>query len=177
MTTPATAPHAAASPPGGQVVLRAARGDEADLLGEVALRSKAHWGYDEAFLDACRSELTFSPQDAATRRIVVAESTAGVLGFYSLDGQPPRGQLGNLWVVPEAIGTGLGRRLWQHAVATARQAGFASLRIEADPNALGFYRAMGAEQVGEAPSGSIPGRMVPELLFDLGAAVSSATTA
>ena len=149
------------------VVIRSARADEANLLGELALRSKGHWGYDQEFLDACRAELTFSPEDVATRRIVVAESAAGLLGFYSLDGQPPLGQLGNLWVVPEAIGTGLGRRLWEHAVATAREAGFTSLRIEADPHALGFYRAMGAQQIGEAPSGSIPGRMVPELLVEL----------
>jgi hypothetical protein len=29
------------------------------------------------------------------------------------------------------------------------------------PNAEGFYRKMGAERVGETPSGSIPGRMLP----------------
>jgi ribosomal protein S18 acetylase RimI-like enzyme len=161
------APTARAARPSGHIAFRAARGDEAGLLGELALRSKGHWGYDQAFLDACRAELTFSSQDVATRRIVVAESATGVLGFYSIDGQPPSGQLGNLWVVPEAIGTGLGRRLWQDAVTTAGQAGFASLRIEADPNALGFYQAMGAKQIGEAPSGSIPDRTVPVLLFEL----------
>jgi ribosomal protein S18 acetylase RimI-like enzyme len=153
--------------PSGHIVFRIARADEAGLLSQVAIRSKGHWGYDQDFLDACRAELTFRAEDVAGRRIVVAESAAGVLGFYSIDGQPPRGELGNLWVVPEAIGTGLGRRLWQHAVGTARKAGFASLRIEADPNALGFYQAMGAKQIGKAPSGSIPGRTVPLLLFEL----------
>jgi ribosomal protein S18 acetylase RimI-like enzyme len=138
------------------------------LLGEVALRSKGYWGYDEDFLNACRAELTFSPEDVTARRIVMAESRAGILGFYSLDGQPPSGELGNLWVVPESIGTGLGRRLWQHAVAAAGKAGYTSLRIEADPNAVGFYRAMGAMQVGEAPSGSVAGRTLPVLVFRLG---------
>jgi ribosomal protein S18 acetylase RimI-like enzyme len=147
------------------IVFRAARGDEADLLTEVALRSKGHWGYDREFLDACRAELTFRPEDVVTRRIVVAHSSSGIVGFYSVDGAPPSGELGNLWLIPERIGTGLGRRLWQHAVASARETGYTSLLIEADPNAVGFYEAMGADRVGEAPSGSVPGRTLPLLVF------------
>jgi ribosomal protein S18 acetylase RimI-like enzyme len=149
------------------IEFRAARPNEADLLGEVALRSKGHWGYSQDFLDACRAELTFRPEDFAIKKIVVADTPSGILGFYSIDGDPPEGELGNLWVVPEQIGTGLGRKLWNHAVATARAAGYAALQIEADPNAVGFYRAMGAEQIGESPSGSIPGRTLPLLKFPL----------
>ena len=147
------------------IVFRAARGHEADLLSEVALRSKGYWGYDQEFLDACRTELTFHPEDVVTRRIVVAHSSSGIVGFYSIDGQPPSGELGNLWIIPERIGTGLGRRLWHHAVASATEAGYTSLLIEADPNAVGFYEAMGADRIGEVPSGSVPGRTLPLLLF------------
>jgi GNAT superfamily N-acetyltransferase len=149
------------------VVFRRARISEAGLLGQIALRSKAHWGYDAAFLEACRAELAFSPADVAARRIVVADTPSGIAGFYSIDGEPPSGELGSLWVVPERIGTGFGRRLWQHAVATATEAGYASLRVEADPNAVGFYAAMGARRVGEVPSGSVPGRALPLLSFRL----------
>ena len=154
----------------GTVVLRAARADEAARLGETALRSKGYWGYDADFLAACRAELTFRSEEVAARRIVVADAPAGIAGFYSLDGDPPEGELGNLWVVPEHIGTGLGRRLWNHAVTAAGAAGYRTLRIEADPNAVGFYQAMGAKQVGEVPSGSIPGRTLPLLSFTLGRA-------
>lgn len=148
-------------------VFRPARPTEAGLLGELALRSKGYWGYDREFLDACRSELVFRPGDITGRRITVAEEPGRLLGFYSIDGQPPDGELGNLWVIPEAIGTGLGRRLWEHAMAAARTAGFTCLRIEADPHAEGFYRAMGAERVGDAPSGSVPDRTLPLLRFSL----------
>lgn len=149
------------------VVFREVRADEAGVLSEVALRSKGYWGYSADFLDACRAELTFRAEDMAARQIVVADSPSGIVGFYSIDGEPPAGELGNLWVVPERIGTGLGRQLWNHAVATARKAGYTSIRIEADPNAVGFYRAMGAGQTGESPSGSIPGRTLPLLKFML----------
>jgi hypothetical protein len=66
-----------------------------------------------------------------------------------------------------SIGTGLGRVLWEHAMRAGRQAGFASLRIDADPHAEGFYRAMGAELIGATASASVPGRMLPLLRVEL----------
>ncbi len=143
------------------LVLRAASVTEMGALSDLAMRSKAHWGYDAAFLEACRDELTFTATDVA--RIVVAESGGTLVGMYTVDGRPPHGVLGNMWVDPAAIGSGIGRRLWQHAVASARARGFQALMIDADPNAEGFYLKMGAERVGETPSGSIPGRLLPLL--------------
>jgi GNAT superfamily N-acetyltransferase len=143
------------------VQLRPARRDEAEVLSRLALRSKGHWGYDRAFLEACREELTFHPDEISPRRMVVAESARRVLGFYSLDGEPPDGELGNMWIEPASIGTGLGRLMWQHAMEAAGRAGFATLDITAEPFAEGFYRAMGAERVGQTASGSIPGRTLP----------------
>jgi hypothetical protein len=63
------------------------------------------------------------------------------------------------------MGRGIGRRLWEHAVGTARDAGFTALRVEADPHAEGFYLTMGARRIGEAPSGSVPDRALPLLVF------------
>jgi GNAT superfamily N-acetyltransferase len=151
------------------IVLRAARPDEAALLGEIAWRAKGYWGYDADFLEACREELTFGAADIEQRRIVVAEAAGTVVGFYSLDGLPSEGELGNMWIEPGAIGTGLGRQLWTHAINTAQAAGFKQLSIEADPNAEGFYLAMGAERTGETPSGSIPGRVLPLMTFQVAA--------
>jgi hypothetical protein len=39
--------------------------------------------------------------------------------------------------------------------------------IEADPDAVGFYRRLGAVDYGTAPSGSIPGRLIPRLKLRL----------
>ena len=55
----------------------------------------------------------------------------------------------------------------RHAIATARASGARTLRIEADPYAEPFYQAMGAMRIGETPSGSIPGRMLPLLHLTL----------
>ncbi|MFC7621078.1 GNAT family N-acetyltransferase [Microlunatus sp. GCM10028923] len=77
------------------------------------------------------------------------------------------GLLGNLWLMPASIGTGLGRRLFEHAIMTARGLGFRTLTIEAEPLAEGFYLAMGAVRVGEVASGSIPGRSLPVLSYSV----------
>ncbi len=148
-----------------QLRVRAARPTEAHLLSELALRSKGHWGYDAEFLRACQAELKLSPAEVRDGRFFVVESGRQLLGFYGLDGTPPDGELSNLWVDPGSIGSGLGRRMWQHAVAAAQQAGFAALSIDAEPFAEGFYRAMGAERVGVTESGSVPGRVLPRLRF------------
>jgi len=116
---------------------------------------------------ACRDELTIGADDVAAKRVVVAEDEHGVLGVASLVGSAPAGELGLLFVDPQAIGTGAGRALYRHVLATARELGFTRLSIEADPNAEPFYRAMGARPAGAGPSGSVPGRTLPLLDVEL----------
>ena len=48
---------------GAAVVIRAGRGDEGAVLKEIALRSKAHWGYDPARLRERRARLGLMPLD------------------------------------------------------------------------------------------------------------------
>ncbi|MFI2782889.1 GNAT family N-acetyltransferase [Streptomyces sp. ALB3] len=148
--------------------LRPGRPSEATALTGLALRSKAHWGYDEAFMAACRDELTVRPGDTAGGRTVVAEEDGRVLGFTTLAGEPPEGALAMMFVEPDTIGRGVGRLLFEHTVEHARRLGFVRLTIDADPNAEPFYTAMGAVRIGATPSGSVPGRELPLLELGLG---------
>lgn len=152
----------------GPMRIRAGEAAEAAALTELALRSEGHWEYDAEFLAACREELTVRPADVAARRTAVAEEDGRILGFTTLDGEPPRGALGMMFVEPDAIGRGVGRRLFAHTMDEARRLGFTRLTIDADPNAEPFYRAMGAVRIGATPSGSIPGRELPLLEVALG---------
>jgi GNAT superfamily N-acetyltransferase len=145
--------------------LRPARPDEAALLSDLALRSKGHWGYDAAFLAACRDELTIPADEIGTRRTTIAEEDGTVVGHYTIDGTAPVAELGQMFVDPGHIGRGVGRALWAHAVERARAEGIRTLTIDADPHAEAFYLAMGAIRTGSTPSGSIPGRELPRLTF------------
>jgi GNAT superfamily N-acetyltransferase len=144
-------------------LVRPARADEAEILGDLAFRSKAYWGYDDVFMAACRAELRLAVDEITARRAMVAERDGHVVGFATLEGDPPDGTLGMLFVDPQSIGRGIGRLLFDHMRTLARGLGFARLVIDADPNAEPFYRAMGAERIGSTPSGSIPGRRLPLL--------------
>ena len=137
--------------------IRPAKPGEESALTELALRSKAHWGYDDAFMAACRDELTIRPEHIP--RIDVADLDGQVVGMVRLEHEA----IEDLFVEPGAIGTGVGGELFRHAVRRAAAEGMSRLLIDADPNAEGFYAAMGAVKVGESPSGSIPGRMLPQL--------------
>jgi GNAT superfamily N-acetyltransferase len=75
-----------------------------------------------------------------------------VLGYYALTGTPDDLSLDKLFIGPDYIGTGCGKRLWQHALATARSLGATELTLASDPNAAPFYRAMGAVFLREEPT-------------------------
>ena len=148
--------------------IRRARRAEAGALSALALRSKAHWGYDADFLAACRDELTITAEDIATSTVYVLDGDISPLGFYRLllqdDGVA---KLDALFVEPTAMGQGVGGRLWQHAVTTARKLGCSELVWQSDPEAEGFYLAMGAQRAGESESTVFPGRMLPLMRFRL----------
>ena len=139
---------------------------DAAALSEIALRSKGYWGYDAAFLEACRTELTLTAGQAAAARVVRA-SDGAVRGFHLLgpdpDGDPGGGELLMLFVDPTEIGSGVGRALLEDAVRYAARRGWSTLRVESDPGAEAFYVAHGARRVGTVPSGSVPGRELPLL--------------
>lgn len=146
---------------------------EAAGLSALALRSKAHWGYDEDFLAACRAELTYTEEQVAGEGFGVVDAEDGTpAGFFRYSGTPPVGELDALFVDPPHIGRGLGGVLLRAALDQAAADGFSALDLDADPGAAPFYRRFGAEQIGESPSGSIPGRVLPRMRFRLSAAGS-----
>jgi GNAT superfamily N-acetyltransferase len=149
------------------VHLRPARPDEAAFLSDLAVRAKGYWGYDDDFLRDCRTELSVHPDEVTAHRVTVAERDGVVVGFYALEGEPPTGVLHLMFVDPDHIRSGVGRRLWAHAVATARAEGLAEFTIDADPFAEAFYLAMGAVRTGVAPSSVRPGRELPRLTFSV----------
>lgn len=128
----------------------------------LALASKRHWGYDDAFMERCAPELVVHEEDVLAGRVVVAAGADDApRGFYVLlDEDDGAVMLDMIFVAPEEIGLGIGRALFEHAFATARSAGATLLRIESDPFAAGFYESVGAVQVGTKRSWST-GRDLP----------------
>ena len=67
----------------GRIVqIRRAQPNEAAQLGALAMRSKALWGYDAAFMEACRAPLTVTPERIATSPFYVLDEGGTITGFY-----------------------------------------------------------------------------------------------
>jgi GNAT superfamily N-acetyltransferase len=146
--------------------IRRARPNEAEQLSRLAHRSKAHWGYDAEFLRRVAAELTITPRAITEHEVWVLEDDGRIIGFHRvIPGEPA--VLEDLWLEPEAIGAGHGRRLWEHAVGVARAGGAAAMELDAEPHAMGFYERMGAVLVGVTASQVVPGRELPRMRVPL----------
>ena len=147
--------------------LRQPEAHELPQLSALCLRSKAVWGYDQAFLEACRAELTIRAEELESTALCVAEQDGALVGIAQITVEGDTADLQKMFVEPSAIGLGVGKALFAWALSTAKDLGARRMTIDADPGAVGFYKKMGAVEHGSAPSGSIPGRMLPRLQVEL----------
>jgi GNAT superfamily N-acetyltransferase len=128
-------------------IVRATPAD-ASRLTEIAFAAKRHWGYPESWIQTWRDILTMRPEFIGANIAYSAIEDARPVGFYLLTTESDGLHLDHLWILPGAIGRGIGRALFEHAVQQGKQLGFQTIKIEADPNAEGFYLRMGARRVG-----------------------------
>ena len=92
------------------LVIRRAESAEAAFLSALAFRSKAHWGYDQAFLDACVAPLTITGDRIETSPVYVGAVGSQVVGFYGLGALDDEADLAFLFVEPATTGRGYGRQ-------------------------------------------------------------------
>lgn len=152
--------------------IRPATSADSPRLTALAREAKAHWGYPVAWLEAWRDALTITPEYIEAHAVFVAESAArppAVLGVCAIEDHGDHWELGHLWVDPGAHGEGVGRALVKQALVIAGERRPGSMvRVESDPHAAGFYRRLGAREVGavSAPMDGDPARVLPVFELD-----------
>lgn len=125
------------------VQIRRAAARDAKRLTRLVRTSRAYQGPYESMVAGYR----VGPDYIEHHEVYVVESARGqVLGFYALVLDPP--ELDLMFVANEAQGLGIGRQLIAHLTGRAREAGLAGVRVVSHPPSEGFYRSVGAEQVG-----------------------------
>jgi len=157
----------------GMQILRA-KPDDAGALSEIAFTAKRHWGYPEPWIESWRDALTIDPQFIVSHETYAAVVEGRPVGFYALDRKESRLHLQHMWVLPRAMGRGVGRSLFHHALERTQALGFRELEIESDPNAEGFYQRMGARRVGTSIHEVEQGwRELPVLIYEFDLATQS----
>ena len=125
---------------------------DAATLTTIALEAKRHWGYPEHWIKHWESDLTISSDFIRDNHVYVAEDNGEIRGFYALCVADDKAELEHMWVTPAVIGTGVGKELFLDAMERAAKLDVSSVEISSDPNAAGFYKRMGAMQIGETDS-------------------------
>lgn len=124
-----------------------------------------------------QDELTITPQYLDNHLVYVYEENGRPVAYYSLVELLYDQQfscvtlqqgiwLDHMFVVPEKMGQGIGRAMFEHCLQVLADNGAESLLVLADPNASGFYEKMGCRYIEEYPS-IIEGRTTPHLEYRL----------
>lgn len=147
--------------------VRNAKEEEAEHLSNLALRSKAIWGYSQEFIEACRPHIYVDSSYIQNWPVRVLELENQIIGFYSLKtiGEEPR--LDNLWIEPEHIQSGFGRILFRDSVLVANKLGWEFFRLAGEPDAVAFYEKMGAVLIGEVQSRLRQDLFLPHMQMNL----------
>lgn len=156
-------------------IRKAINGDQ-ETLTELSFASKRYWQYPEHYYAVWQSELTITGSYLEQNSVYLIDNQAVTVGYYSmvllekslvLQGQTlSRGYwLDHMFVLPEYIGTGLGRKLFAHLCTMCKTKKIRSVNLLADPYARGFYEKMGCVYVKDCPS-TIEGRTTPLLRID-----------
>lgn len=138
-----------------------------NLLTQLALTSKAFWGYNIDLVESWRNDLTVTSKMITERMVFKSISGQTVAGFYMLN--PPKKkyiELEMLFVLPEFIGKGIGKQLLLHALEKAKSLNAISMTLLADPNAEKFYKSQGFVLVDKKES-SVKNRFLPLMQKDL----------
>ena len=123
--------------------IRPASPHEGWLLRDIEIASKAYWGYSNELMDQFAKVISMSPDYVRDHEVWVVDQGGEIAGFYGLMHHGEVCELDHLWLLPQYIGMGLGRCLFEHAVNRARETDAVRMEWQAEPNAMAFYRRMG----------------------------------
>ncbi len=129
------------------------RASPADTAALRALMATSNgYGRPEARAMIVAFAGTWSVPDGP-HEVWLAEAAGAVAGFFALIPHGADQELDLFFTANDAQGTGVGRRLFAHMTERARALGAACVVISSNPEAAGFYRHMGAVDVGVTPPG------------------------
>jgi GNAT superfamily N-acetyltransferase len=146
-------------------MIRRSSPEDAATLTQIAFDAKRYWGYPEHWIRHWEADLTISSDFIRDNHVYVADDDGEIRGFYALCVTGNKAELEHMWVTPDFIGKGVGKELFLDAMERAAALNVTEVGFTSDPNAAGFYRRMGANEIGETES-AISGRKLPRMKIE-----------
>lgn len=135
-----------------------------EALNAVSVASKRYWNYPEEWIERWLTDLEFTREKFEAQRIIVLEHEDRVIGFCAIAENQDDFEITNLWLLPQFIGKGLGKKLLAEAISRYTDQS-KPLLVEADPNAVPFYKRQGFVIIDKVESFP-PGRFLPIMKRD-----------
>jgi predicted N-acetyltransferase YhbS len=131
--------------------IRLAQPSERDALEQLQRRSSVHQPMYREQLAAHPDAIEVPAKQITAGLVRVAEQDDVVVGFAVLQERSGDAcELDGLFVEPDRMRAGVGRRLVEDAKRIARERGATRIDVVANPQALAFYEAVGFARTGEA---------------------------
>lgn len=111
-------------------------------LNHISLVSKRYWGYPEEWIQHWVEDLALTASDLNRFGVLICEFEKKIIGFCAIHDQGGYYEIMHLWLLPQYIGKGYGKKLLKRALAT-----FVfddkPIWVTADPNVEEFYKKQG----------------------------------
>ncbi len=124
------------------MTFRPAIPEDIPKLNLISVLSKKFWGYPDEWIMRWQDALQMTQEQVAAWSILVAEKEGEPVGFCAIAEDEEQYEVMHLWLLSTHIGHGYGAQLLSRSLA-AFTSGDKPIRVEADPNAEGFYRNQG----------------------------------
>ncbi len=135
-----------------------AREESLARINDLIVHSKSYWKWPADYLEKAlplhEIDLSYLRGNQCFELLDVNDQLAAFLAVAISD---ERVVLDNLWVRPDLIGKGVGRRACEHVFRLAREYAWMDLWVIPDPPAAGFYKRMGFSDTGEQVPSRVPG--------------------
>lgn len=105
----------------------------------VMRKSKAYWNYEQQQLDDWQDELTISPEFIMKNQVFKLLDKNKIVGFFAYSLQNKTLKLESLFLLPEYIGSGLGKLLMNVFLNKIKGLPIKRIVLDADPNTESFY--------------------------------------
>lgn len=130
------------------------------ILSDIAKKSKAYWNYPQDWLELWEEDLTISEEYIQNHNVFHLETEGEIAGFYSFYPEDTNARLEHFFIHPNYIGKNIGKILITDFFEKIKDSNFEKIILDADPNAVGFYKKFGFETVNMKPT-KIAGRFLP----------------
>ena len=140
--------------------------NEIEYLNQLITRSKSFWNYDQEYLNAAIALIQITEAWLHTHEGFTLSDNGKIIGFLGIEIFDIFWKLEHLWIDPDKIRQGFGKKAIQYLCTLAREKNMTKILLLPDPPAEIFYSHLGAQFTGVRVPSRVPnGPDFQEMVF------------